>query len=132
MTLVAALRSDRIDAPMVIDKPMNGLIFTTWVEKALAPTLRPGDIVVMDNLPAHKVKAVRRAIESVGAKLLYLPPYSPDFNPIEQVFAKLKAYLRKAAMRDLDGLWREIGRILETYPPHECANYIRNSGYVSV
>jgi transposase len=132
MTLVAALRSDRIDAPMVIDKPMNGLIFTTWVEKALAPTLKPGDIVIMDNLPAHKVKGVRHAIEAVGASLRYLPPYSPDLNPIEQVFAKLKALLRKAAKRNLDDLWREIGRILATYPPHECANYLRNSGYVSV
>jgi len=132
MTLVAALRSDRIDAPMVIDKPMNGLIFTTWVEKVLAPTLRPGDIVIMDNLPAHKVMGVRRAIESVGAKLRYLPPYSPDLNPIEQVFAKLKALLRKAAKRNLDDLWQEIGRILDTYPPNECANYLRNSGYVSV
>lgn len=132
MTLVAALRSDRIDAPMVIDKPMNGLIFTTWIEKVLAPTLKPGDIVIMDNLPAHKVKGVRQAIEAAGAKLRYLPPYSPDLNPIEQVFAKLKAHLRKAAKRNLDDLWQEIGRILGTYPPNECSNYLRNSGYVSV
>lgn len=132
MTLVAALRSDRIDAPMVIDEPMNGLIFITWIEKALVPTLKPGDIVIMDNLPAHKVKGVRQAIETVGAKLRYLPPYSPDLNPIEQVFAKLKAHLRKAAKRNLDDLWQEIGRILGTYPPNECENYLRNSGYVSV
>ena len=132
MTLVAALRSDRIDAPMVIDKPMNGLIFTTWIEKALVPTLKPDDIVIMDNLPAHKVKSVRQAIETVGAKLCYLPPYSPDLNPIEQVFAKLKAHLRKAAKRNLNDLWQEIGRILRTYPPNECANYLRNSGYVYV
>lgn len=132
MTLVAALRCDRIDAPMVIDQAMNGLIFTTWIEKELAPTLTPGDIVIMDNLPAHKVTGVRLAIEAVGARLLYLPPYSPDLNPIEQVFAKLKAYLRKAAKRTLDELWQEIGRILDTYPPDECANYLRNSGYVSV
>ena len=132
MTLVAALRQDRIDAPMVIDQPMNGLIFTTWVGQVLAPTLKPGDVVIMDNLPAHKVKGVRLAIEKVGAKLLYLPPYSPDLNPIEQVFAKLKAYLRKAAKRSLDELWQEIGSILKTYPAEECANYLRNSGYASV
>lgn len=132
MTLVAALRSEGIDAPMVIDKPMNGPIFTTWIKKVLVPTLKPGDIIIMDNLPAHKVKGVRQAIETAGAKLRYLPAYSPDLNPIEQVFAKLKAHLRKAAKRNLDELWREIGRILGTYPPNECANYLRNSGYVAV
>ena len=132
LTFVAALRLDRIDAPMVIDQAMNGEIFKAWVEQCLAPTLSPGDIVMMDNLPAHKVKGVRDAIEARAAKLVYLPAYSPDLNPIEQLFAKLKAMLRKAAERSIDGLWRRIGLCLENYPPSECANYFRNAGYVSI
>ncbi len=95
----------------------------------LTPELRPGDLVIMDNLPAHKVKGVRKAIEARGAELLYLPPYSPDLNPIEQAFAKLKALLRKTAERTVDGLWNTIGRLLDCFPPAECANYIANSGY---
>ncbi len=132
MTLVAGLRHSRIDAPMVIDRPMNGDIFRTWIDKLLLPTLAPGDIVVMDNLSAHKVAGVRQAIESTDACLRYLPPYSPDLNPIEQLFAKLKAHLRKAAVRNIERLWQEIGRILSSIPPDECASYLKNAGYVSV
>ena len=131
-TFVAALRQDRIEAPMVIDQAMNGAIFKAWIEQALAPTLEPGDIVIMDNLPAHKVKGVREAIEAKMASLVYLPPYSPDLNPIEQLFAKLKAMLRKAAERSIEGLWQRIGDCLNHYPPNECANYFRNAGYVSI
>ncbi len=131
-TLVAAPRQDRIEAPMVIDQAMNGSIFKVWVEQCLAPTLGPGDIVIMENLPAHKVKGVRDAIEAKNAQLVYLPPYSPDFNPIEQVFAKLKAMLRKAAERSIDGLWQRIGECLNHFPPNECENYLRNAGYVSI
>ncbi len=131
-TFVAALRCDRIDAPMVVDQAMNGVIFKTWVERCLAPTLSPGDIVIMDNLPAHKVKGARDAIQAKGADLVFLPPYSPDFHPIEQVFAKLKAGLRKAAERSVDGLWQRIGDCLDHFPPAECANYFRNAGYVSI
>lgn len=132
ITLVCALRRDTIAAPMVIDRAMNGHIFQVWVDQVLCPTLKPGDIVVWDNLPAHKVAAAEAAIDAVGASLLRLPPYSPDFNPIEQLFAKLKAHLRKAAARTVDQLWREIGRILSSVPPTECANYFRNAGYASV
>lgn len=108
---------------------MNGTIFKLWVERCLVPTLRPGDIVIMDNLSAHKVTGVREAIEAAGAKLVYLPPYSPDFNPIEQLFAKLKALLRKAAVRTVEELWRAIGQIINTITQRECANYFANSGY---
>ena len=107
---------------------MTGPIFLAWTEQMLAPELRPGDLVIMDNLPAHKVKGVRKAIEARGAELLYLPPYSPDLNPIEQAFAKLKALLRKAAERTVEGLWNMSGRLLDCFPPAECANYIANSG----
>ena len=129
-TLVAALRQDRITAPMVIDQAMNGPIFKAWVEQCLAPTLGPGDIVTMDNLPAQKVKGVRDAIEARKAQLVYLPPYSPDFNPIEQVFAKLKALLRQAAERTVDGLWDRIGQLLHQFEASECKNYFTNAGYV--
>ena len=128
--LVAALRHDRITAPCVFDGAINGARFLAYVEQALAPTLRPGDLVVMDNLGAHKVAGVRAAIEARGARLLYLPPYSPDLNPIEQAFAKLKALLRKAAARTVDGLWGTIGRLLDLFPPAECANYLAHAGYV--
>jgi transposase len=131
-TFVAALRQDRIEAPMVIDQAMNGTIFKAWVEQCLAPTLGPGEIVIMDNLPAHKVKGIREAIEAKKAHLVYLPPYSPDLNPIEQVFAKLKAMLRKAAERSIDRLWHRIGESLNHFPPNECENYFRNAGYVSM
>jgi transposase len=132
LTFLAALRHDRIDAPCVLDGPINGQLFTAWVEQFLVPTLAPGDVVIMDNLGSHKGVAVRRAIRSVGAKLLFLPPYSPDLNPIEQVFAKLKLLLRKAAERSVDATWKRIGTLLNAFPPNECANYLRNSGYASV
>lgn len=131
LTFLAALRHDRIDAPCVLDGPINGVSFTAWVEQFLVPTLTPGDIVVMDNLGSHKGSAVRKAIRSAGAKLLFLPPYSPDLNPIEQVFAKLKLLLRKAAERSVEATWQRIGSLLDAFPPHECANYIRNAGYAS-
>ena len=128
-TFVAALRNDRIDAPCVVDCAMNGVIFRAYVEQFLAPTLRPGDIVIMDNLPAHKVAGIEEAITAAGASLLYLPPYSPDFNPIEMVFAKLKAILRKASERTVDALWHRIGTALDEVTPHECSNFFRHAGY---
>ena len=129
MTFIAALRSDRIDATFVFDQPINGTSFTQWVEEQLCPTLSPGDIVILDNLSSHKKPSVRNAIRARGARLLFLPPYSPDLNPIEQVFAKLKHLLRKAAERSVEATWQRIGTLLDAFPPHECANYIKNSGY---
>jgi transposase len=131
MTFLAALRCDRIDAPYVLDGPINGVTFTAWVEQCLAPTLKPGDVVIMDNLGSHKGKGVRQAIRAAGARLLFLPPYSPDLNPIEQVFAKLKTLLRKAAERSVDAVWKRVGSLLDLFPPQECANYLRNSGYAA-
>jgi len=116
-------------APWVLDGPMNGDAFTPYVTRVLVPELSPGDVVIMDNLSSHKAPAVRAAIEASGARLLFLPPYSPDFNPIEQAFSKLKAHLRKAAERTIHGLWNAIGRILNLYFQQECANYFANSGY---
>lgn len=129
LTFLAALRCDRIDAPCVLDGPINGQFFSAYVEQFLAPTLSAGDIVIMDNLGSHKGQAVRKAIRAAGAKLFYLPPYSPDLNPIEQVFAKLKLLLRKAAERTVEATWKRIGQLLQHFPPHECAAYLRNSGY---
>lgn len=129
-TFLAALRHDRITAPCVFDGAINGERFLAYVEQALAPTLGCGDVVIMDNLPAHKVQGVRQAVEARGAYLLYLPPYSPDLNPIEQVFAKLKALLRTAATRTVDALWHAIGQALDAFSPAECANYLANAGYV--
>lgn len=114
---------------MVLDGPMNGDAFLAYVEQVLAPTLRPGDVVIMDNLAAHKRSGVRVAIEAAGATLCYLPPYSPDFNPIENAFAKLKALLRKAAARTLDDLWNAIRNALPLFTPAECANYFTAAGY---
>ena len=131
LTFLAALRHDRINAPCVLDGPINGESFLAYVEQFLLPTLSPGDIVIMDNLGSHKSQAVRRAIRSVGAKLIFLPPYSPDLNPIEQVFAKLKTLLRKANERTVEATWMRIGSLLDTFAPHECANYLVNSGYAS-
>jgi len=131
LTFLAALRHDRIDAPAVIDGPINSDGFQAYVEQLLVPTLRPGDIVVIDNLGSHKGKAVRRAIRAAGAKLFFLPPYSPDLNPIEQVFAKLKTLLRKAAERTVEATWKRIGILLRAFTPQECANYFRNAGYAS-
>jgi transposase len=132
MTFVGALRHDGIIAPWVIDGPINGDSFRTYVEQVLVPELRPDDIVVMDNLGSHKAPAIRQAIRAAGAKLFYLPAYSPDLNPIEQVIAKLKHLLRKAAERTKEAVWRRIGSLLEQFTPQECENYIRNSGYGSV
>jgi transposase len=128
-TFVTGLTTRGFLAPYVTDGPMNGPIVLAWTEQMLAPELAPGDVVIMDNLAAHKVAGVRKAIEDRGAELLYLPPYSPDLNPIEQAFAKLKALLRKAAERSVDGLWNAIGRLLDQFSPPECANYLANSGY---
>ena len=131
-TFVGGLRCDGLTAPFVIDGPINGEWFRTYVEKVLAPTLRPGDIVILDNLGAHKVAGVRAAVEARGARLLYLPPYSPDLNPIEQLFAKLKTLLRKAAERTVEATWKRIGTLLDCFTPKECANYFANAGYASV
>src|SRR5215472_1852811 len=129
MTFIAALQHDRIDAPWLLDAPMNGALFRTYVEKVLAPTLRPNDIVIADNLSSHTGGAVRRAIRAVGARLILLPKYSPDLHPIEQVFAKFKHLLRKAAARTREAVCTAIGELLRSYTPDECANYLRNSGY---
>ena len=129
MTFVAALRHDRIEAPWLLDGPMNGQRFGVYVEQVLVPTLRPDDIVVMDNLSSHKSPAVRRAIRRAGAKLFLLPKYSPDLNPIEQFFAKLKHGLRKAAKRTPDAVCDAIGHILDTITPAECSNYFAHDGY---
>src|SRR5215831_16220389 len=123
-TFVAGLRCDAIIAPLVLDGPMNGEIFRAWVEQHLAPLLRPDDVVIMDNLSAHKVEGIRALIEAAGAILIYLPPYSPDLNPIEQAFAKFKALLRKAAERSIPALWNTIGSILSAFSADECANLL--------
>ena len=128
-TFVAGLRHDGITAPFVIDRPMNGVIFRTYVERVLAPTLKPGDIVILDNLGSHKGSEARRLIEARGARLLFLPPYSPDLNPIEPAFAKLKALLRQAAERSVDNLWSRIGEILDAFTTDECRNYFKHAGY---
>lgn len=129
-TFLAGLRHDRIVAPLVLDGAINGESFRAYVEQFLAPTLQPGDIVVADNLSSHKVTGAREAIEARGASLLFLPAYSPDLNPIEQVFAKLKQLLRSAAPRTRPALWRQIGRCLDRFGPGECRNYLANSGYI--
>ena len=131
LTFLAALRCDRIAAPCVIDGPINGTSFRAYVEQLLVPTLSAGDIVIMDNLGSHKSQAVRQLIRSVGAKLFFLPRYSPDLNPIEQVFAKLKALLRKTDPRTTQATWRGIGSLLDRFKPEECANYLVNAGYAS-
>ncbi len=128
-TFVAGLRNTGMVAPMVLDGPINRDAFTAYVEQVLVPELRPDDIVIMDNLSSHKAPAIREAIEAVGAELRFLPPYSPDFNPIEKAFSKMKAHLRKAAERTIHGLWNAIGRILDLYTPQECANYFSACGY---
>jgi transposase len=129
MTFLAALRHDRIDAPWFIEGPIDGESFRIYVANVLVPTLRPDDIVIIDNLGSHKGKAVRQLIRAVGAKLFFLPKYSPDLNPIEQVFAKLKHLLRKAAARTVEAVCAAIGEALAAFTPQECANYFRNSGY---
>ncbi|GBQ14842.1 transposase [Swaminathania salitolerans LMG 21291] len=128
-TFIAGLRLTGIVAPMVLDGPINGRSFLTNVERVLVPDLRPGDIVVMDNLGSHKGPGVQAAIEAAGASLRFLPPYSPDFNPIEMAFSKLKAHLRRAAERTRDGLWDRIGKLIDQVAPAECANFFTAAGY---
>lgn len=132
VTFVAGLRHDRMVAPFVVDGPMTGADFLAYLEKCLVPTLQRGDIVIIDNLRAHQVAGVREAIEAVGATLRYLPGYSPDLDPIEMPFGKLKSFLRKAAERSVRGLWHRIGSIVPTFSPQECANYFRHAGYAAV
>lgn len=129
-TFVCALRRAGLIAPLALDGPINGAAFVAWIEQMLVPELRPGDIVVMDNLASHKVAGVQEAIESAGAQVRYLPPYSPDFNPIEQVFSKLKTLLRKTSARTIDTLWSAIGNLLDCFAPEECARYIEHAGYI--
>ena len=128
-TFTAALRSTGLTAPLVLDGPMDGVAFLAYVRQVLVPGLKPDDIVIMDNLPAHKVKGVREAIESAGAHLFYLPPYSPDLNPIENAFSKLKAILRKAAPRTIEDLWAAIAAALDTFTPSQCSNVFAACGY---
>lgn len=131
-TFVAGLRINGIAAPFVLDGPINRNAFEIYVERVLVPELRPGDIVVMDNLSSHKGAVIRAMIEAAGASLLYLPPYSPDFNPIEKAFSKLKAHLRKAAERTVSGLWDAIGRLIDQFTPQECANFFAAAGYDAI
>ncbi len=128
-TFVAGLRRSGLIAPFVLDGPINRHAFETYVARVLVAELRPGDVVIMDNLPSHKGSRVRELIEAKGASLRYLPPYSPDFNPIENAFAKLKALLRKAAERTVEGLWNAIGRLVDLFTPPECARYFEAAGY---
>lgn len=131
MTFIAALRHDRVEAPWVLNGPINGEAFRTYVEAELIKTLKPGDIVVLDNLGSHKGKEVRAMVRRAGAKLLFLPPYSPDLNPIEQLFSRLKHTMRKAMGRTVETVHDALATILETIPPSECANYLENAGYKS-
>lgn len=132
MTFLGALRCDGLTAPCVFDGPINGQCFRAYVEQQLVPVLKPGDIVIMDNLGSHKSAAVRQAIKAAGARLWFLPPYSPDLNPIEQTFAKIKHWMRMAQKRSIEDTWRHIGNLVSTIQPRECNNYFQNSGYASV
>jgi transposase len=132
LTFVGALRHDRITAPCVLDCPVNGRSFLAYVQQFLVPTLSLGDVVIMDNLGSHKSPAVRRAIRQAGGKLFFLPPYSPDLNPIEQVFAKLKELFRKAGKRTAEASWKCLGTLLDCFTPAECAAYLKNAGYASI
>ena len=132
LTFLGALRVDTLTAPCVFNGPINGLCFRAWVEQQLVPTLRPGDIVVMDNLGSHKSAAVRALIRAAGARLWFLPPYSPDLNPIEQAFAKIKHWMRAAQKRSVEETWRHVGTLVDTISPAECANYLTNAGYASI
>lgn len=132
LTFVGALRCDRLTAPCVFDGPINSVCFRAYIEQILLPTLAPGDIVVMDNLGSHKSKAVRNAIQTAGARLWFLPKYSPDLNPIEQAFSQIKHWMRMAQKRDPEDLWRHIGSLVGTIKPNHCANYFENAGYASV
>jgi len=128
-TFLAALRHDGLTAPMVVDGAINGELFLAYVKQVLVPVLKEGDIVVVDNLSSHKVAGVKEAIESVGAWLLYLPPYSPDLNPIENVFSKLKTLVRKLKLRKVEDLWRKLGELCDIFSPQECLNYFKHAGY---
>jgi transposase len=131
LTFVAALRCDRLTAPCVFDGPINAESFLAYVQQQRVPTLQPRDVVVLDNLGSHKNKAVRDAIRAAGARLVFLPPYSPDLNPIEQVFAKLKHLMRKAAERTVEATWKRTGELIDRFKPDECSRYLQNSGYAS-
>jgi transposase len=130
-TFLAALRSTGLIAPLVLDGPVNGVMFLAYIRQQLVPTLSRGDLVIMDNLAAHKVSGVREALAAVGARVIYLPPYSPDLNPIELVFAKFKALIRSAPERTVEGLWRLCGQLLDRFTPTECLNYLRHCGYAA-
>ncbi|MGV0879939.1 IS630 family transposase, partial [Martelella sp. FLE1502] len=132
LTFLGALRCDRLTVPCVFDGPINGQCFQAYVEQILVPTLKPGDIVLVDNLGSHKSAAVRKAIKGAGARLWFLPPYSPDLNPIEQAFAKIKHWMRMGQKRTVEKTWRAIGRLVTTIKPQECANYVANAGYASI
>jgi transposase len=132
LTFLGALRCDRLTAPCVFDGPINGESFRAYVEQQLLQVLKPGDIVVMDNLGSHRSAAIRRMIKAAGARLWYLPPYSPDLNPIEQTFAKIKHWMRMAQRRTVEDAWRQIGTLVATIEPSECTNYFANAGYASV
>ncbi len=132
MTFIAALQAGRITAPLVLDGPINGEAFLAYAGQVLVPTLKPGDVAVMDNLGSHKNRAIRNAIRAAGARPIFLPPYSPDPNPIEQVFAKLKTLLRKAGERTIEGVWKRIGSRLNCFDPAECAAHFREAGYASI
>lgn len=131
LTFLAGLRHDRIVAPLVLNGPINGQAFTAWVEQHLVPTLSPRDVVILDNLGSHKGQAARAAIRAAGAHLLFLPPYSPDLNPIEMMFAKLKTLLRKAEERSVEATWRRVGSLLDLFSSRECAAYLSHAGYAS-
>ena len=132
LTFIAGLKHDGIVAPCVIDGPINAISFLAWVEQFLIPELEPGSILVIDNLGSHKGSQVRKRLKAAGIKLFFLPPYSPDLNPIEQVFSKLKRLLRKANERTVEATWRRVGKLLDRFPPDECLNYIANAGYASI
>ncbi len=132
MTFLAALRCDELTAPCVFDGSINGEYFRAYVDQILVPALKPGDIVIMDNLGSHKSKAVRDAIKAAGARLWFLPPYSPDLNPIEQTFAKIKHWMRLASQRTIEATWKTVGKLIEQIKPDECANYFKNAGYASI
>lgn len=132
LTFLGALRCDQLTAPCVFDGPINGACFRAYVEQVLVPGLKPGDIVIMDNLGSHKSAALHRTIRDAGARLWFLPPYSPDLNPIEQAFAKIKHWMRAAQKRSVEDVWRHVGRLVATIKPNECSNYFVNAGYASV
>lgn len=132
LTFLGALRADALTAPCVFDGPINGACFRAYVEQVLAPTLKAGDIVIMDNLGSHKSAAVRQILKAAGASLRFLPPYSPDLNPIEQAFSKIKHWMRQAQKRTIEDTWRHIGSLVAGIEPNECARYLENAGYASI